>query len=426
MFVKRIGAPADCIATVIRALVLLFITGTVLQAEEIRYPVACYDTGELEKVRQWENVWSGKKINGETIDNVRDFVPDSLYGIIKDRDKWGDIWFEIVAYRQILPSPGDIEFTLKGVCKLGPGGELLNHVSGVPFPNPKTGIEIAYNFDNVNQGDNMHSLQDLVMIDGKQKYDRKMVMDSHMLFYSGRREVPPVPAINPNPKRIFRATHSAYSEPASMRGTRNINIKWMDRTRPYESVTFSSNTRKTVRRSTAERTGSQGGADMCSDDNMIYDNAITNMDYKYLGRKELLLSRHQDAKKLQEGHREGYCLFNGFQRERINTYMVECIHKDPGYVYSRQVWYVDPETCWIVYAEKFDRQGNLFRTFENAQHVATSVYNGSHIASVSFITIIDVKHFHSTGGFSNITYGERNKFFNLEYFTINALQKYGY
>jgi hypothetical protein len=269
-------------------------------------------------------------------------------------------------------------------------------------------------------------LQEIVIIDGKARYDRKMVMDIYLLYLLARREVPPVPAILPNDRGIYRVVHSSYNEPASMRGTRGLSIKFIDRSKPYESWSFSSTTRKLVRASTAQRQNTQGGGDSSVDDNMIYDNAISNMNYNYLGKKEMLFARHQDANQFKKGHREGYCLVNGFQRERIKTHVLECTHKNPRYLYSKQVWYIDPETWHILYADKYDRRGKLWRVFDEGVDMLKSVYNDSLLSSTSLALIIDVKRLHSTGSVFNTTIGETGEFYQLEYYTPKALQKYGY
>ena len=419
---------SECIKTFIIILFFTICLNKTIYAAETRYPIPSYDGKELEKVRQWEKIWVGKKIIPANIDGVKEYLPDSLYGILTNPDKWGEYWFDIVPYREIKPSPGELLMTRKyaGATSIGPDEELINYISGIPFPEPTTALEIAHNFTNLNQGDNVNSVQNMKMIDGRARYDRKMVMKSHMIFFSGRREVLPVPEIIPNHKQIFRAAHSSYSEPATMRGSRSLSVRFKNRTKPFESYSFSTTTRKTVRRSTAERSGTQSGADMCSDDNMIFDNAISKMRYKFLGRKELLLARHQDLDLLEKGHREGYCHYNGFQRERIKTYVLECTHKDPNYVYSKQVWNIDPETWWILYADKYDRKGKLLRIFENAEYVVKSVYNDSRIGFTGFMLITDVQRMHSTGAFNNTILGETNEFFNTDYYTPSALQEFGY
>jgi hypothetical protein len=404
------------------------LSASLLYAKEVDYPVACYQGEKLQNLRDWEKTWSGKKIGPDTIGKVKEFIPESLYQIITNPSSWGEIWFEIVPYKQIKPTACDLSFTIKyaGACKVDDDDKLTNYVCGIPFPNPETGLEIAYNFDNRNQGDSAHSLQDIYMIDGKNRYDKKMVFESHFIYYAGRREIPPTPEITPNPKNIFRATHGSTLEPASLKGSRSVRLTFIDRSIDSVHWSFSSNTRKITRLSTAQKAATQGGSDTTSDDQNIYDSAIEYMTYKYLGRKELLLARHQDIDQLKKGHREGYCLSNGFQRERINTYVLECTHKNPGYLYSKQIWYIDPETWWILYSEKYDRQGKLWRVFENANRLIESVYNGAQVPNIGFVSIVDVKAMHSTAGFGNYTIGETGMFYKPDYYTPKALQKYGY
>ena len=165
---------------------------------------------------------------------------------------------------------------------------------------------------------------------------------------------------------------------------------------------------------------------MCSDDDGTYDSAISNMKYKYLCRKELLLGRHQDVEPLKKSHREGYCLFDGVQRERVNTFVLECTHKNPNYLYSKQIWYVDPEYWQILYSDKFDKHGELWRVFDKAGRIVKSVYNDAMLGNYVFMSIIDVKRLHATGGINEVTIGERGEYFQPEYYTPKALQKYGY
>ena len=56
------------IAIPLLAIVMLWLP---CRAGEIRYPVPCYEGDALEKVREWEKNWAGKKIDASTIDGVR-------------------------------------------------------------------------------------------------------------------------------------------------------------------------------------------------------------------------------------------------------------------------------------------------------------------------------------------------------------------
>jgi hypothetical protein len=159
---------------------------------------------------------------------------------------------------------------------------------------------------------------------------------------------------------------------------------------------------------------------------LVYSWAIPAQTYKLLGRKELLMPRHQDIPKVKELHKEGQCLYSGLQRERIKTYVLECIHKDPNYLYSKQIWYLDPETWWIIYSDKYDKRGRMWKIFDMGQRVVKSVYNDSQIPVGEFTLVIDVQRHHATGALSYATIGQTDVFFEPEYYTPRALQKWGY
>ena len=396
------------------------------RAGEIRYPVPCYEGQELEKVRAWEKQWVNKKIDASNIDGVKEFLPDSLYELHKNTQKWGTTWFTIVPYQFVKPTKGDIKYTLEGKCSISKEDSLQDYVSGIPFPNPKTGVEVAYNFDNLNWGDQMKARQDIILVDGRRKYDRKMDLTSYIMYFSGRRDIPEVPEVSYNPKGVYRGIQSYYDEPASYKGTRTLLLKWNDRERDWANWSFSSSTRRVRRRSMAERQSSTGGADTCSDDNAGYSWSISAQKYKLLGRKDILIARHQDQEELVKGHTEGKCFNDGRQRERIKTYMLEVFHKDPDYIYSKQVWYIDPETWSMIYADKFDREGKLWKVFDFAKYMVTSEYDGQEVQVTCMQTVIDVQRIHSTLGRSETKMGAQGEFFRPEFFEPRALSKYGY
>ena len=425
---KRFSTQSLVVMALTIVLLVALLMNVPSQAAEIRYPVPSYEGEALAKVREWEKEWVGKRITHANIDQVKEFFPEAYYNIIKDYERWGETWFEIVPYREIKPSKGDIEYTTKyaGSCKVGPDEKILNHISGIPFPNPNTPLEIVYNFDNLNLGDNISLDQDLFIADGKREYDRKIWVYSEFLYFSARREIPPKPEYPPNKKGIYRAAHSEYIQPASLKGNRGMQIKWGDRSRDYGSWFWSSATRRIVRRSSAQRQDHVGGSDLCLDDNLVYDGSVGLLNYKLLGRKDILLARHQALEQYKEGHTEGNCIINGTQRERLNTYVIEAIHKDPNYIYSKQFWYVDPETWYILYADKYDRMGKLWKIFDNPGYVKISTYNNEAIGTVLGNLIIDVQRLHATGGASDMIIGRTGKYHEPDYYTPKALQKYGY
>jgi len=119
--------------------------------------------------------------------------------------------------------------------------------------------------------------------------------------------------------------------------------------------------RRIQRMSQAERTNALDGTDMIYDDGNMWDGNLSRNTYSYKGKKELLLARHQDISKIKRIAGQG--LANGYTFERCNTYIVEVLSKDPDYIYSKRVWYIDPETYIIHWQEIYDELGRYWKCF---------------------------------------------------------------
>ncbi len=80
-------------------------------AADINFPVACYQGDELAKLREWEKTYAGKKISAANVDEVKEYLPESFYNLMKDTNRWGEWWFVIVPYQEVPYSPGYIKAT---------------------------------------------------------------------------------------------------------------------------------------------------------------------------------------------------------------------------------------------------------------------------------------------------------------------------
>ena len=82
-------------------IICLMLVPVSVPAKELQYPVPCYQGDELAKVQAWEKTWAGKKISSATVDEVKEFLHETFYTIMKETDRWGESWFEIVPYRKV-------------------------------------------------------------------------------------------------------------------------------------------------------------------------------------------------------------------------------------------------------------------------------------------------------------------------------------
>ena len=345
---------------------LLCMAGVVrVSAAELDLGTA-YTPDELAKVRQWEQTYAGKSYDATTIDQVADYMLGSIASVYKDPAKWGadTLTFKVVPYQQMKETDSFIAATQANQGKFQFDGEKITNVAevaGRPFPDPKNGSEVAWNFDMNNMGDSFQYRRLSPNIDPNMKTDRLSDQEFWILFYVNRTEVDPTPALEKNKKGVRRGYFNHMFKPAEFLNTRMYVLRYIDQQKEDDSYLYYSQYRRIRRLSTTQRTDSIDGTDLCYDDEFGWDGQITRNTYKLVGRKDLLCSRHQNLKDLQRVAGQG--IYDGISFERCNTYVVEAVSKDPNYLYSKRVWYVDPESYYIACEEMFDKQGQLWKAF---------------------------------------------------------------
>ena len=352
----------------ISILVLLIFSAVSLSAEEV-IPAA-YSAEELAKVRVWEKTWAGKTIDKTNIDQVAEFMPESYVGIYKEPEKLGappgePITATIVPYKLIIQTKGFLEATKKyaPLVQTNPDGSIANYaeIAGFPYPNPKTGLEMAWNMDFNNHGDTEYFFRDGPNINPKQRTERRSTQEQWFALWGGRTEIEPKPAMLDNKKGIRRGTFVHMWEPPEFINTRFFNLRYLDPKKDDVTYFWYAQFRRVRRMSTAQRTDSIDGTDLCYDDEFFWDGHIQRNTYKYTGKKDLLCVRNQDMSKLTRPNGQGHG--NGLMFERCNTLVVEAINKDPNYLYGKRVWYLDPETYIILWTDIYDQKGRFWKAF---------------------------------------------------------------
>lgn len=351
------------------------------EPEEIVPP--CFTGSELEKVREWEKTWAGKKVNYQNVEQVKDFLPDFYFQMMKEPKKWGtsDLWFEVVPYRYCLRNKGFLEAIKKHspLTKLDPKGfktpwgevgpdEYLigydkGETAGYPFPKPKTGLEMAWNFDSNTSGDNSKSAVFGEVVNCRTGAERHAYQPTKTMYWTGRTSTLPIPKIENNPKGIRMASALTIIEPVDMFGTNYLNIRYTDPRKEDDTYIWIAMYRRIRRMSTTERNDSIDGSDASYRDGGSYSGHINRNTYKFLEVKDMLACRHQDGDKLVKV--KGQAMWSGQQRERCKIYLVAVTDKDPGRVYSKELWYMDGETWHIPYKECWDLQGRLWRALDS-------------------------------------------------------------
>lgn len=403
-------------------------------AEEVKWLVSPgFEGKELKVVREWEKTWAGKKVDRTNVDQLKDLLPGPIYEVMTDEGKWGDynFWFEIVPYRTFEPTPGQVEATWKYSPESRFEHErydamLVNYkdVAGVPFPQPKTGQEVAWNFNAWSRGDTIKKIGGGFTVNARSTIEKYSGQITHRTFYASRVDKPPLPRITDkkNPRGIRRANVMKMTAPSSMTDFATFYVKYIDMNREDDSWLYWPRFRKIIRLQSDQRDDTVDGTDLINDDEIGWDGRINKNTYKLIGRKKLLLCRHQNPDTFER--ERGMVMLSGLQRELTNPYVVEVVTNVRGYVYSKQIWYIDPETWVINYKESYDRQGRLWKFYEMSQNMIKGYPEKGQIAIQQGSAYVDLIRRHGSPGTEKSVVCGLD--IPLSEYSLRALEKRGY
>ncbi len=409
------------------AVMTTMIIPVMVQAAEVTFPVAAYNAEELVKIREWEKTWAGKKIDQNNIDQIAEFLPDAFVQVYKNHEKWGALpdqnYFTIIPYKQYTPTKGMIAATKQysPQVKVDSEGWIENYsdIAGMPFPKPKTGLEVAWNFDFNTHGDANHYFNFGPVITPGVQVERRTKTERWELFYIHRVDVEPLPKYEKNKKGIHRGMFQHMYDPAESRNTRFFNLRYIDPSKSDDGYMYYAPFRRIRRIAVGQRTDTVDGSDIIYDDEYGWDGHILRNTYKLVGTKELLCSREFNPK--DRIRQEGQAIPANVTRSRHKTYVIEVKSKDPHYIYSKRIWYVDPESYYIMWTELYDDLDRYWKCFQVLTRDFTML-NGENKKMISGYIFIDFQRTHA----SNLWMDWKEvglKKVDKRLFTIQNLQK---
>ncbi len=329
-----------------------------------------YTDEELKEVRTWEKTWAGKRIDKSNIDKVAAYLPEAYVQAYKEPKKWGappdKFYFKIIPYKKYEPTKGTKAATKKYAdkIKLDDKGWIKNYadIAGRPFPNPKNGLQAAWNFDFNSHGDANHYARKGPVITPGVKIERITHQETWELYWIHRTEVEPLPAYPKNPKGIHRGIFLHLYEPPESQNSRFFNLRYIDPNKSDDGYMYYAPFRRIRRISINQRTDCIDGTDMIYDDEYGWDGHILRNTYEFKGTKEMLCSRQTDINAFER--QKGQGIPSNVMRERCKTLVVEVKSKDPNYLYGKRIWYMDPESYYIIWTELYDDLNRFWKCFE--------------------------------------------------------------
>lgn len=282
-------------------------------------------------------------------------------------------------YEPVHPSRGYIWATNKfsGRAKLVKSTThsrgLRGYVAGLPFPGPKNGLEVAWNYQYAYNGDDGTFHYGVYWIDAKKGVERwEEWVWEFIIRTLNRSDIKPRPAykdlqaqgiqylsmtyaIQPYDKRGFGAVYRRYVQPKDQEG-------WV----------YMPNMKRAVQMKIGSTGEAWNSTDMLYEDVRGYMGYPEWMEWKIVDKKTILAPMHAGVPLGKEARDKVFDFKNWphwnpkLDWEPRPVYVVEARPRLKGYPYSRMTFYIDAETYLIPIKESYDRKGKLWKVLINA------------------------------------------------------------
>lgn len=375
---------------------------------------------------------AGQTVHKGNVDKVAAFLPDGLKRMVSKYE----LKMPLRAYEAVHPSLGYIEATNKylGKAKLIDQGKdyrkraITGYVAGLPFPKPKSGLEVAWNYIYSYQGDDGDMYYDVLWISAGSGVEHKELWRWAFLMRTiNRTDIDPKPAIQqfvdqnmqytsityalePYDKQGFGALYSRSNEPLDQQG--HIYVPAM---------------RRVLRNTFGTRGDTWNATDFLYEDVRGYLGYAEWMNWRLIGAKTMLMPVHAEAKHTEDAKQnfelDKWPHWNPKVKwEPRPVYVVEAKPKFPDYPYSRMIMVIDAETYTMPYKEAYDKKGELWKVIINPTNASPDMKTrplnyGSSVA-------IDFQAEHATA--INIRKYVSNGNLDVNLFTLGSLRKRGH
>ncbi len=339
-------------------------------------------------------------------------------------------------YEPIHPSRGYIEATNKylGQAKIKDIGAeyrkrgLEGYVAGLPFPQPKTGLEVAWNYQYAYMGDDGDSVFSTYWISAKSGVEHKELWRWAFIIRTvNRTDIEPIPAIPSFAEKNLQYTSITYAlEPYDKKGFGALYSRSVDPLDQQGHI-YVPAMRRVLRNTFGTRGDTWNSTDLLYEDVRGYMGYPEWMHWELKAKTTLLmpvgaevpLGKNNDAQ-VFDTKAPPYWNPKLLYQPRP-TYVLEVKPKFPDYPYQRMVFYIDAETYVIVYKEAYDKKGDFWKMMLMGWNVPADMNTHPPVLSVG--QVVDLQAEHAT--LINMHKSEANLNLDPKMFTLSNLQKRG-
>lgn len=373
----------------------------------------------------------GDVVSAANLSQLGGNVPAGLTLLIQ---KYG-LKLSVAPYRPIHPSQGYIDATNahrgKTVVK-DVGGDYRrsgrnDFFPGLPFPRPKTALEVMTNFSSRYTGDDYEVEYDMLWISAKGGLEHRELWHLATVRTVNRTDIEPKPriesltsrgiasisyteALEPYDKKGFGALYTGSLAPADIEG--HVYVPAM---------------RRVLRNSFGTRGDSWNATDYLYEDVEGYLGAVEWMNWTLEGKATMLMPAHPNVKQGADPQLvyelDTYPHWNPKANwEPRPVYVVSATPKLPDYPYSRMRMVIDAATFTMYYKEAYDKKGELWKVILTAPNPPRDMAKSPSVWG--FGCALDLQSEHASCVLPRRA--RHNQAPDASHFTLNALRKRGH
>lgn len=346
---------------------------------------------------------AGLTISDSNYDTYKAAMPGTFETLIKKYK----MRLNVVDYKPIHPSKGYIDATNKyaGQPKIVDVGNdvrargLKDYTAGLPFPNPKTGLELAWNYHysyNGDDGDLYYAVYWISASKGVETFEEWRWY--YIMRTINRTDLEPIPAIPKFSSEGIQYTSITYClSPYDKRGFGALFSRSVNPLNQQGHIYLPAS-KRVIRNSFGTRGDTWNGTDLLYEDVRGFMGYPEWMNWKLVEKKTLLMPMHAGISLGKEHVKKTFDMDNwphwnpNMNWELRPTYVVETTPKLPDYPYSRMVFYYDAETFLIVYKEAYDKKGDLWKVILTGYNEPKDMNSAPPVYGMQLVIDLQAEH----------------------------------
>jgi hypothetical protein len=287
--------------------------------------------------------------------------------------------------------------------KLGPNGELVNYVAGLPFPDvsindPQAGLKLIWNFywrwlgDDYKTGGGTAEGKIVRHAIEKNGSERRADVIHHSIKTRGRVHLDAKPVL-PGYEHIDWMQLRADEYPRDTAGTTTLEIRYADPKREDDLYIYVPSIRRVRRAPPIQRCATIAPSEFNFDDINNFSAKVSDFNYRLLGRVKMLGNFSQERVPFERKTGDYLPLKESW--EVVDAYGLEITPKNPSYCYPRKYLFFDARHFEALWTMTWDAQGNYWKEAFSSRTVV-KLTDGQEAISVGTVVIANAQNGRST------------------------------